>query len=179
MNNGDRVVVQFPSYSKMATFVCQNGDDMVVAVDEGGKRIHHRVMCRDVARFQSCDPADAESFYKQYFEELAKEVNEAINELFPGVVIRLLPSEYSLCCDTWGVRISPDVMQVKSIGRVIEKPSWCVTYETVVGEHRDEEPLHDVVTVGNYPSTSLAAEAFISCISERRIQSHFESRCFF
>ena len=104
---------------------------------------------------------------------------EAAGELLPGIVLKTIPNEHTIVCESWGVRIVPDVMQTKGIGRVVEKPSWCVDYETLASNYRDEGPLHDVVTVGNYPSTSLAAEAFISCISERRIQSHFESRSFF
>lgn len=179
MNNGDRVLVQFPSYSKMAYFVSQDGDDMVVAVDEHGKRVHHRVYYRDVFRFQSCDPSDAKKFHEENFEELKNEIVEAAGELLPGIVLKTIPNEHTIVCESWGVRIVPDVMQTKGIGRVVEKPSWCVDYETLASNYRDEGPLHDVVTVGNYPSTSLAAEAFISCISERRIQSHFESRSFF
>lgn len=175
---GDEVVVTVKDTVRKATIVNRQGEEVIVAIGKGENEERLRFSSMEVLRLERCDSKKAEEFYKNNFDQLFEETNQALSELLPLEKIEKIAGEYSLISPVWGVHISATIISCKGIGRISEQPGWAVSYESVRFGNCGAEDLYEVVEVGEFRSNEMAAEAFIRCLFERKLQNYSENLSF-
>lgn len=178
MKIGDPVMVLMNQNLRSATFVCSQGADVVVAIQKGEKCEHHRIAARDLLRYEKCNEEMSKEFLENNFENLLQETQEALDLLLPGEKVEKVYGEHSIISATWGVRISATLVQIRAIGRVHEKPGWSVSCDHINFGRNGDDDFYDVVEVGDFMQNSLAAEAFIRCLFERKLENYYENQAF-
>lgn len=178
MKIGDQVNVILNKILRAATFVCYQEDDIVVAIQKGETSEHHRVSAFDVVKYEKCDEKTIQEFHEKNLDSLLIETQDALDALLPGEKVERIYGEHSIISAVWGVRISATTVQVRSIGKIIEKPGWAVSYEHISFGRADEEDFYDVVSVGDYLQNSFAVESFIRCLFERKLENYCENHAF-
>lgn len=178
MEIGEKIAFLLEKTMKVGTFVSTQGEDLIVAVEEQNKRVHHRIAHNDVMKFVAADEKELNEFYENNFDALFKSCQETLAALLPGVKIEQTDAEKSVFCREWGVTVSPSIIQVKRIGQITEKAGWLVSYEDITVSRFEEDVLYDIIEVGRFPNVDLASEEFVRCIFERKIQNFCENRAF-
>lgn len=178
MEIGEKIAFLLKKTMKVGTFVSAQGEDLIVAVEEQNKRVHHRIAHNDVVKFVAADEKELNEFYENNFDALFKSCQETLAALVPGVKIEQIDAKKSVLCREWGVTISPSTVQVKRIGQIVEKAGWMVSYEDISPSRFEDDILYDIIEVGRFSNSDLAAEELVRCIFERKIQSFCENRAF-